>query len=237
MIKKLFQKIHSGFFPRTDSKIPEVINRVMADELTFLDHKPLLELHEAVRECEKAGIEGILIEAGCAAGGSAIVMASAKSKGRSLHLHDVFGMIPEPSEKDGPDVHERYQVIRSGQAEGTETKPYYGYRPDLLEEVKASFRCYGLHPEEHKISLVPGLFADTINGTEKVALAHLDGDWYESVMVCLERIGPRLSSGGRLIIDDYDAWSGCRRAVDDYLREREGLFFIERRSRLHLIRF
>jgi len=236
MINKLLQKIHGGFSPRTDSGLPEVINRVIADELTFLERKPLLELHEAIRECENAHIEGIFIEAGCAAGGSAIVMASAKSKGRSLHVHDVFGLIPEPSKKDGPDVHERYQVIRSGQAEGTETKAYYGYRPDLLKEVEASFCRYGLHPKEHKISLIPGLFADTINGTDKVALAHLDGDWYESVMVCLERIGPRISSGGRLIIDDYDAWSGCRRAVDDYLREREGLFSIQRRSRLHLIR-
>jgi len=45
MINKLLQKIHGGFSPRTDSGLPEVINRVIADELTFLERKPLLELH------------------------------------------------------------------------------------------------------------------------------------------------------------------------------------------------
>ncbi len=28
-------------------------------------------------------------------------------------------------------------------------------------------------------------------------------------MVCLTRLAPRLSSGGRLVVDDYYAWSGC----------------------------
>jgi O-methyltransferase len=31
----------------------------------------------------------------------------------------------------------------------------------------------------------------------------------------------RLSLGGVLIVDDYGYWKGARRAVDEYLRERE----------------
>jgi hypothetical protein len=49
-----------------------------------------------------------------------------------------------------------------------------------------------------------------------MALAHIDVDWYEPVHVSLERIEPRLSPGGALVIDDYEDWSGCRRAVDEY---------------------
>jgi hypothetical protein len=68
-----------------------------------------------------------------------------------------------------------------------------------------------------------------------VALAHIDGDWYESVMTCLERQVPHLIPGGTLVIDDYDAWSGGRTAVDEYFGGKDG-FDMEHRSRLHVVR-
>ena len=63
---------------------------------------------------------------------------------------------------------------------------------------------------EHNVELVRGLFEDTIDLDEPVAFAHLDGDWYESTMTCLERIAPLLVPGGRIVLDDYYTWSGCR---------------------------
>jgi asparagine synthase (glutamine-hydrolysing) len=68
-----------------------------------------------------------------------------------------------------------------------------------------------------------------------VAFAHLDGDWYESTMVCLERIAPLLIQGGRIVLDDYYAWSGCRTAVDEYFADRPG-FRLERRAKVHVVR-
>lgn len=65
--------------------------------------------------------------------------------------------------------------------------------------------------------LVKGLFEETIRPTEPIALAHIDGDWYESVEVCLERVWPVLAVGGPMVIDDYAHWSGCRSAVDEFL--------------------
>jgi asparagine synthase (glutamine-hydrolysing) len=82
---------------------------------------------------------------------------------------------------------------------------------------------------------VRGLFEDTIRLDGPVALAHLDGDWYESTMTCLTRIAPLLVSGGRIVLDDYYTWSGCRRAVDEYFADREGFRF-EHRTRLHVVR-
>jgi hypothetical protein len=38
-----------------------------------------------------------------------------------------------------------------------------------------------------------------------------------------------------MVIDDYDAWTGCRRAVDEYFGGRSG-YRIERRSRLHVVK-
>ena len=41
-------------------------------------------------------------------------------------------------------------------------------------------------------------------------------------IVALQALYPKLSPGGYLIVDDYGAVPGCRRAVDDY-REQEGI--------------
>jgi hypothetical protein len=56
------------------------------------------------------------------------------------------------------------------------------------------------------------------------------------VMTCLRRIGPHLVPGGRLVIDDYYSYSGCRQAVDRFLADNPGLYRREKHSRLHLVR-
>lgn len=215
---------------------PEVVRAVRDDALTYLSREALTDLYDRVKEAENSGIEGILIEAGCALGGSAIVMAAAKAPARPLYVYDVFGMIPPPSERDGPDVHERYEVIRSGQSAGIQGQSYYGYDENLLERVRENFTRHGFSPAEHEVALVRGLFQDTIRPTGPVAVAHIDGDWYESVKTCLERIEPHLPVGGVFVIDDYEAWSGCRTAVDEYFADKRDRYVFEMHARLHIVR-
>ena len=43
---------------------------------------------------------GIFVEAGCALGGSTIVIAHAKEQERPLRVYDVFDMIPPPTAED-----------------------------------------------------------------------------------------------------------------------------------------
>ena len=228
---EVFMKLSQLF-----SKPPQIVRDVLKDSLTFLEREALNDLFQTVRNCEEKKLAGVLIEAGCAAGGSAIVITAAKDPARSFFVYDVFGMIPEPSKKDGADVIQRYEVIKKGEAKGIGDRDYYGYVPDLLAEVEKSFSKHGYPTSKNNVKLVKGLFSDTITGSEPVALAHLDGDWYDSVMVCLERIAPRLVIGGTLVIDDYDAWSGCRKAVDDYFADKGSKFKFVKKSRLHIVR-
>lgn len=216
--------------------IPAIVTDVITAGLTYLEPAALLDLYDAVRTIETAGTPGSIIECGCALGGSSIVLASAKSPHRRMFVYDVFGMIPPPSEKDDADVQQRYRTIQSGQSSGIGDATYYGYEDDLFGKVAAAFARFFLPLEPNSISLVRGLFQDTLHVDQPVALAHLDGDWYESTMTCLERIAPHLSVGGRLVIDDYDAWSGCRKAVDEYFASRGDDFAFERRTRLHVVR-
>ncbi len=202
-------------------EVRKTIRAVKKDRLTYLSRSRLRRLASLCRSHERGRVPGGVIEAGCALGGSSIVMASAKRKDRKLFVYDVFDVIPPPSAEDGADVQERYEAIRSGQAEGIEGDRYYGYVGNLYEQVIASFTRLGYPPEEHNVTLVKGLLQDTLRVCEAVSLAHIDVDWYEPVRTCLERIEPRLSVGGALVLDDYDDWSGCRRAVDAYFRDKD----------------
>ncbi len=209
---------------------------IRRDHLTFLTEQQLDSLVSCVLETEASGREGILVEAGTAQGGSAIAMALAKSPSRPLQVYDVFGLIPPPTDEDGDDVRQRYEKITTGRARGlAEDETYYGYRDDLLGEVARSFARHGVPTDEHRVSLVQGLFQDTLTGDEPVALAHVDGDWYESTMTCLSQLAPRLVPGGRIVIDDYFTWSGCTRAVDEYFADRPE-FRVEMRAKVHVIR-
>jgi asparagine synthase (glutamine-hydrolysing) len=215
--------------------VEKAIRRTRREHLTYLKPHLLRSLAAVVVDAERAKLPGLIVEAGTARGGSAIVMAAAKDPGRPMKVYDVFGMIPPPTDQDGPDVHERYARITAGEARGVGGDTYYGYRDDLYEEVTESFTRLGVPAPDNGVELIRGLFEDTIELDEPVAVAHLDGDWYESTMTCLERIAPLLSPGGRIVLDDYYQWSGCRAAVDEYFADRGGYRF-EQRSRLHVVR-
>lgn len=216
--------------------LPPVVRAVQDEGLTYLDDDALCDLYEAVQALEARGAPGIVIEAGCALGGSAIVLCAAKTSTRPLYVYDVFGMIPPPGNEDGADVHARYEEIRHGHSKGIAGGAYYGYEEDLLSKVKGSFVRHGCDPKAHTVEFVQGLYQDTLHPDAPVALAHIDSDWYESVMTCLERVAPLLIPGGTLVIDDYHRWSGCLKAVDTYFADRRDQFEFVERSRLHVVR-
>lgn len=212
----------ASYFKR--KKISKMINRVREQKLTYLSEKKIQALVDIALQAERNGIPGIMIEAGCALGGSSIVIATAKDVDRPLVIHDVFGMIPPPTERDGSDVHERYQTIACGDSKGIGGDEYYGYLPDLYERVKHNFESNGLNLHRNNISLVKGLVQDTLHPDSAICLAHIDVDWYEPVMTCLERIEPYMSVGGAFVLDDYQDWSGCHQATDDFFEGKHERF-------------
>ena len=221
----------------TKNKYPEQIesiNFVLNNSLTYLDKAALLDLFLAVKSVEPLSGKGTIIEAGCALGGSAIVIASAKSKTRTFQIFDTFGLIPPPSDNDENDSINRYDDIISGNAQGIEGNTYYGYLKDLKAQVELNFEQAGLSVSENQIELIQGLFEDKLWINQPVILAHIDCDWYNSVLVCLERIVPNLLTGGLLVIDDYYHWAGCRKAVDYYFLDKMSSFEFIHNSRLEI---
>jgi hypothetical protein len=212
-------------------KLAEVIQHVTENKLTYLTDEKLECISLTCQEIEEKKIPGLFVEAGCALGGSAILIAASKARERKLNIYDVFGMIPTPSVKDTPDVHARYELIRSGQSQGIGGDTYYGYIRDLRTVVERNLNNYGIDLLLDNVNLVEGLLQDTLHLGESVAFAHVDVDWYEPVMTALQRIVPRLSIGGSVIVDDYYDWGGCKKAVDEFLSECSLHFVIDDSAR------
>ena len=125
-------------------------------------------------------------------------------RARHLYLFDTFEGLPAPTAAD-PDFERAKEW--TGKCRGT------------VDEVTALLARFGIARET--VTLVPGLFQDTLIGWNRgpIALLHLDGDWYESIRTSLSSLWPHVAPGGIVQIDDYGIWEGCRRAVDEFLAE------------------
>lgn len=196
-----------------------IVEKVKERRLSYLSVKKFVQISKVISEIGQKNIAGTFIEAGCALGGSTIVIAKLRPEGASFNVYDVFDMIPPPTSDDPEDVIQRYETIVKGDSTGIGGDQYYGYKDDLLSEVKSNLAEFCSNSEINNLHLIKGLLQDTLEVNEPVAFAHIDVDWYEPVKVCLNRIGPNLTVGGSVILDDYYDWGGCRKAVDEYLKE------------------
>lgn len=174
---------------------------------TMSSNARLRGLFRAVKSAIDQNIPGDVVECGTARGGSAALMGLAlkqAGEARTLWVFDTFEGLPPPSTAD-PD----YEIA----------KLYTGSCRGDLAEVRALFARIGILDQTR---LVKGLFQDTLptSGLGAIAVLHVDGDWYESVKVCLDYLYDRVSPGGVIQIDDYGHWAGARTAVDEFLLHR-----------------
>lgn len=188
------------------SEFSSLYRRVRAH--TMCSVARLRALHEGVKYVVRNHVDGDVVECGCARGGSAALMAlSLRQLGerRNLWLFDTFEGLPAPT-ADDPD----YEIAEL----------FTGSCLGRLNEVQELFRRDGVAEGVH---FVKGLFQETLPSSpiERIALLHVDGDWYESVKVCLETLYDKVVPGGVIQFDDYGYWKGARKAVDEFLAQRK----------------
>lgn len=181
---------------------------------TMIGLKRLNNLQECVERVLANAVAGDLIETGVWRGGASIFMRGVlKAYGdrqRTVWVADSFEGLPEPDAEaypaDAGDTHHRYSELAVS-----------------LEDVMDNFRRYDLLDEQ--VRFVKGWFRDTLPGlsAQQFALIRLDGDMYESTMIALESLYPKLAPGGFVVVDDYGAIEGCRRAIDDF-RDANAIF-------------
>jgi len=171
--------------------------------------------YDATTKVLGEGIPGALVECGVFAGAQVAVMAQAAidhgETERQVHLFDSFEGIPEagPQDDEQPGIGPIDKSLRHGRMVSS------GVAVCSLQSVQRNMETFGIPGEMlvwHK-----GWFQDTVPEwrDDPIALLRLDGDLYESTLVCLEHLYPSLSPGGVLIVDDYTL-GGCFKAVLDY---------------------
>jgi len=177
-------------------------------KLTMCSNARLRGLHRAVHHVVANAIPGDVVECGAARGGSAALMGltlkELSADDRRLWVFDTFEGLPPPSAED-PD----YDIAA----------PYTGSCAGSLDEVTQSFRQLGI---ADRAKLVKGLYQDTLASApiDKIAVLHIDADWYLSVRCCLDDLYDKVSPGGVIQFDDYGWWEGARKAVDEFLAAR-----------------
>jgi O-methyltransferase len=76
-----------------------------------------------------------------------------------------------------------------------------------------------IQPIADTLEFVPGWFprsATTTIREDRFAFVHLDADLEAPISSGLDFFWPRLSSGGMIVVHDYNAWPGARIAVDRF---------------------
>ena len=74
-------------------------------------------------------------------------------------------------------------------------------------------------PNKDNIVVHKGWFEETLpnNTIDSVSILRLDGDLYNSTLVCLKHLFKKVIKGGVVIIDDWQL-AGCQRACNDYFK-------------------
>jgi O-methyltransferase len=195
----------------------ELYRRV--DDYTMTTPPRIYALARAVEYVAAREIPGAIVECGVWRGGSMMAAALTLLRlgviDRDLYLFDTFmGMTP-PSDEDVRGSGERAADLLA--AEGPESDIW---AIASLEDVRDAVLGVG-YPVE-RIHFVKGPVEETLpaRAPDEIALLRLDTDWYASTKHELVHLYPRLARGGVLILDDYGYWQGARRAVDEYLSER-----------------
>ena len=175
---------------------------------TMLTPARIESLKRLAHRIDEESIPGDVVECGVYKGGSAALVVRVASRSRFQRhawLFDAFQGMPPATSADGPEAANWVGGLRSSPV-----------------RVSRLLRRVGV--DMARVHIVPGLFQNTFPTVhiQQIALLNIDADWYESVKLCLETFYDAVAPCGFVSLDDYGAWPGCRRAVDEFF-ERRGL--------------
>ena len=171
-----------------------------------------MNMYHLVSQVLAYGIDGDFVELGCNSGQSSVLITKIMrfyNSNKKLFVYDSFEGLPPVSQIDG-------SAYYRGQLKTTE------------DALRYNFSKYNLPlPEIYR-----GWFSDILPNDlpDKISFAYLDGDLYDSILISLKHVYPRLTKGAICLIDDYNdpsinpvGWNklpGVKKACDEYLSNK-----------------
>lgn len=179
--------------------------------------KPRLDnIQFCVEDVIRNNVAGDLIETGVWRGGATIFMrAVLKAHGvtdRTVWVADSFEGLPSLDKKDT--AYEADALVdTAGMNIGGPMSLGFAVP---LEKVRENFRKFDLLDDQ--VKFLKGWFKDTLPTApiRNLAVLRLDGDMYASTMDALNALYHKVSKGGYMIVDDYNAWPHCKQAITDF---------------------
>ncbi len=152
---------------------------------------------------QTASVEGDVVEFGCYNGATSVAMGKVlQATNKRLFLYDSFQGLPEKTSEDRSLIGMQFTT---------------GELRASKKLVADRFKQAGLKHPVIKKAWFDELTARDL--PDKISFAFLDGDYYESVLVSLSLVYPRLQQGAVIVVDDYDndQLPGASKAVDTWL--------------------
>ena len=134
-----------------------------------------------------------------------------QTSSRKIIGFDIFGDFPEANFKD--DKLKRDAFVK-------ETK---GGKSISYDEITTLLSKQNL---QKNVEIIKGDILKTLdkylddNPHLKISLLHIDVDLYEPTKVILEKLYNRVTKGGIIVLDDYGAFAGTNKAVDDFFKNK-----------------
>jgi len=177
----------------------------MTDNDQFKSQEQAVLLRE-LESILNRNISGDVVELGCYKGLTSLKiqqLLSSHGSSKRLFLYDSFAGLPNKTTQDESPVGVQFKA---------------GELPAAKREVVNLFKRSGLSMPVIKKAWFYDLSPADL--PDKISLAFLDGDFYESVMDSLRLVWPKLSDCAVVIVDDYqnEALPGAQKAVDEWLK-------------------
>ena len=215
IIKKLGYEVYSTKKKYVDYN--EVIKLVKSFTLT--EPQSIVALVDSVKYVVNNKIPGSIVECGVWRGGSMMAIEKTlldlNQSDRELYLFDTYEGMTKPTNFDRNSSNNQ-KAIEDFKKVQTDNNSSDWVMASIEDVEKA---VYSVGYDKNKIHFIKGLVEHTIpdKAPKDISLLRLDTDWYESTSHELVHLFPRISNGGVIIVDDYDHWTGSKKAVDEYI--------------------
>lgn len=194
-----------------------VINRLNKNH-TLLTKKRLIQLKDSCSKFKKSNRQDLcFVECGVANGGALALMKSCASDNTVIYAFDSWDKMPNLTSED--ENEQRALKHNFNNVKGKYIGRVFGKVPN----VHKTFR--DLNVKINNVKLIKGYFEDTfpknISKIKNIAVLHIDVDFYKATQFCLESLYDKVISGGVVIVDDYNAYIGCKKAVDEFRKNHK----------------
>jgi O-methyltransferase len=193
-----------------------ILEYIAVNKLSMTSELNLITTFLCLEYVIQNDIPGDFIECGTWRGGHGVIASHVFKKykcNRRVILIDTFSGMTESSQHDffwdGQDAKGKLSQI-------DQSETISEYLIASSDQLKNHLSFLSL---DQNVEIIQGDVREILLARDfnRISFLRLDTDFYDSTRIELEVLYPKVSNHGFILIDDYDAWSGSKKATDEYI--------------------